>query len=128
MSSLSARLNTLIEKNGLKPATFAKEIEVNKSTISRILSGDGTPTVDTLYKSANYFNVSMEFLLTGEESCPNATLSFNELDLLTEFRKLTVSDQEEIMHNIHYKNNRMVGRKSITSTNTENESIHKNLA
>lgn len=110
MNLLAKRLNDLLNKNNIMPSTLAAKINVNKSTISRILSSSTIPSVDTVFKIATFFGVKMEYFMS-EDSCIDATehqntLSINtcessllqeERDLLEGFRKLDSKDKNEML-------------------------------
>ena len=101
MESITERLSNLIAAKGIRGVDLAKATSVNTSTISRILKGTQMPTADTLYKFAQFFDVTMEFLLTGENAipkkCVNANSVSEEAKLISYYRKMDITDQEDIM-------------------------------
>ena len=63
---MEKRIQNIIEKYGLSPNAFAQEIDVNRSTISHILSGRNKPSIDVLQKILKRFSkVSATWLLLG---------------------------------------------------------------
>ena len=63
---MEKRIQNIIEKYGLSPNAFAQEIDVNRSTISHILSGRNKPSIDVLQKILKRFSkVSASWLLLG---------------------------------------------------------------
>tara|TARA_B100000900_G_scaffold399644_1_gene402402 strand:- start:752 stop:1084 length:333 start_codon:yes stop_codon:yes gene_type:complete len=61
------RIQNIIEKYGLSSNTFSQEIDVNRSTISHILSGRNKPSVEVLQKILRRFpDVSANWLLLGQ--------------------------------------------------------------
>ena len=61
------RIQNIIEKYGLSSNTFAQEIDVNRSTISHILSGRNKPSIEVLQKILRRFpNISANWLLLGQ--------------------------------------------------------------
>ena len=63
---MEKRIQNIIEKYGLSPNAFAQEIDVNRSTISHILSGRNKPSIDILQKILKRFSkVSATWLLLG---------------------------------------------------------------
>jgi len=58
----------LLEKKGVTAYKVAKSTGISTSTLSDWKTGRSTPKVDKLIKIANYFGVSLEYLLTGGES------------------------------------------------------------
>lgn len=131
MNDFSIRLQSLLDKKGIKPAAFAEEIQVNKSTISRILKGLSVPTADTLYKTAGFFGVTMEYLMTGK-SCVSTTLNGKELELIENFRRLSTQDQYEISEiiklKLHSKNLEQNSHMGKSSLSTDIETDRKELA
>lgn len=67
MSTYNERLQQLFDNKGVTPYYLSQATGVSQATISR-LKGDKTakPNIATNKKFANYFNVSAEWLLTGE--------------------------------------------------------------
>lgn len=67
MSTYNERLQQLFDNKGVTPYYLSRATGVSQATISR-LKGDKTakPNIETNKKFANYFNVSAEWLLTGE--------------------------------------------------------------
>ena len=50
----------------------AKEAGVTQTALSNWKSGRSTPTVKTLQKIADYFGVTVDYLMTGKEDVPQA--------------------------------------------------------
>lgn len=57
----------LCEKSGVTPYRVCKETGITTATISNWKAGRYTPKQDKLQKIADYFNVSVEYLMTGGE-------------------------------------------------------------
>ena len=61
------RIQNIIENYELSSNTFAKEINVNRSTVSHILSGRNKPSIEVLQKILKRFpEVSANWLLLGQ--------------------------------------------------------------
>lgn len=60
----------LLQKNGVTPYKVAKEAGVTQTALSNWKSGRSTPTAKTLQKIADYFGVTIDYLMTGEKSLP----------------------------------------------------------
>ncbi len=58
----------LLQKNGVTPYKVAKEAGVTQTALSNWKSGRSTPTTKTLQKIADYFGVTIDYLMTGKES------------------------------------------------------------
>ena len=63
-------LKKLCDNKGIKPSNVAVELGIPTSTISGWKLGQYTPKTDKLKKIADYFNVSLEYLL-GEQKTPS---------------------------------------------------------
>ena len=70
------RIRNIIEKYGLSSNTFAQEIDVNRSTISHILSGRNKPSIEVLQKILRRFpDVSVSWLLLGQGAMDDTKLA-----------------------------------------------------
>ena len=58
----------LLQKYGVTAYKVSKETGVSQSTLSDWKRGISTPKQDKLQKIANYFDVSLTYLLTGDEN------------------------------------------------------------
>ena len=57
----------LCGEKGITPYRVCKETGLTTSTISNWKAGRYTPKADKLQKIADFFGVSVEYLMTGEE-------------------------------------------------------------
>lgn len=64
---LSDKIKKLRLKNDLQQKDLVEYLKVAKSTYSQYESGDRTPDLETLKKIANFYNVSVDFLLDNHE-------------------------------------------------------------
>lgn len=58
----------LLQKRGVTPYKVAKEAGVTQTALSNWKTGKSQPTLKTLQKIANYFGVSVDYLMTGKDS------------------------------------------------------------
>ena len=58
----------LCEKNGVTPYKVGKETKIATSTLSDWKNGKSTPKQDKLKLIADYFGVSVDYLMTGKET------------------------------------------------------------
>lgn len=58
----------LLQKHGITAYKVSKETGVSQSTLSDWKRGISTPKQDKLQKIADYFGVTLEYLMTGKES------------------------------------------------------------
>ena len=87
----------LRDLKGLKDSDVSKGADVSKSTFSDWKSGRSTPKKDKLIRIANFFGVSVEYLMTGEENPKKKQADeFNEFIVL--FNKLNDKDKENIVN------------------------------
>ena len=57
----------LVQKNGVTPFKVAKVAGVTQTALSNWKSGRSTPTTKTLQKIADYFGVTIDYLMTGKD-------------------------------------------------------------
>lgn len=57
----------LLQKHGVSSYKISKETGIAQSVFSAWKNGISTPKQDKLQKIADYFNVSVEYLITGNE-------------------------------------------------------------
>lgn len=57
----------LLQSYGVTPYKVSKETGVSQSTLSDWKKGKITPKSDTMKKIADYFGVSVDYLMTGKE-------------------------------------------------------------
>ena len=68
----------LCEENGVTPYRVCKETGITTATISNWKAGRYAPKQDKLQKIADFFGVSIEYLMTGEEKDNNNKYYLNE--------------------------------------------------
>lgn len=57
------RLKELRKRKGLSQLRLATELNTTQNTISRYETGEREPGIDELIKIADYFNVSVDYLI-----------------------------------------------------------------
>lgn len=67
-SVFSSRLRSLIEEKNISKQKLADEIGVSRQAISQYCDGSTVPNADKLLKIAEYFNVSLDFLVGKTEA------------------------------------------------------------
>lgn len=76
------RLHKLLEHYHLSAATFADEINVQRSSISHLLSGRNKPSLEFILKIVDtYKEVSLDWLLYGKEQFPIKENTSTKIDL-----------------------------------------------
>lgn len=121
MDTLTNQLSILMDEKGIKGSDLADATSVNPSTVSRILNGTQMPKADTLYKFAQFFDVTMEYLLTG--NCVDATPSesHSEEQLIEYYRKMNMEDKKELLIIAKIKADKIKGQPT-TSFHLRNDS------
>ena len=66
MNELGNRLSDLLASSDTSQRKLAKQIGVSNATISRIINGDGDAMLKTVIAIADYFPVSLEWLVGRE--------------------------------------------------------------
>ena len=56
-----------MDSKGITPYRVAKDTGITQATLSRWKTGVTEPSLDTLQTLADYFDVSVDFLLSGEQ-------------------------------------------------------------
>ena len=87
----------LLQKYGVTPYRVAKEAGVTQTALSNWKSGRSTPTTKTLQKIADYFGVTIDYLMTGdisEESHEKKLTPKDEKDI----EKILEQTREQLMN------------------------------
>ena len=98
----------LCEEKGVTPYRVCKETGITTATISNWKAGRYVPKADKMKKIADYFDVTVEYLMTGEESKDySAELSSVET-LAAHFdgEDLSEEEMEEIMKYVEFVKSR----------------------
>ena len=80
----------LLQKYGVSAYKVAKETGVTQSTLSDWKRGRSTPKTENMKKLADYFGVSIDFLMTGEEEIvePQTLTTKDERDIAKDMEAL----------------------------------------
>lgn len=99
MSEISSRIDNLLTQNNLKRADLVRGTGISEGTIRGWIKGQ-IPSAEAAYKVAKYFNVTVEWLITGkpENENKNLILSKSENELIEIFRKLDARDQQTLLN------------------------------
>lgn len=68
----------LLQKHGVSTYKVSKETGIAQSVFSSWKNGISTPKQDKMQKIADYFNVSLEYLMTGKEKEGGETYYLND--------------------------------------------------
>lgn len=61
------RINELLKSEGLNQSKLANGIGVNQSTVCNWLNGKKEPSIESLWKLADFFDVSIDYLIGRKE-------------------------------------------------------------
>lgn len=93
--TISQRVFYLLDKQGKKQNELAEFTGISTSTISAWNKRGTNPAADIISTLADFFKVSTDYLLTGEEKSSHAnTLKQNEIEMLEIFQYF--SDREQV--------------------------------
>lgn len=85
------RLQSLMNSQQLSQKQLADDLSIRQNTISDWKNKGNLPQGETAIKLAKYFNVSLDYLLTGEDK--NNELSPDEIELLSLYKPLSRSNK-----------------------------------
>ncbi|MEA4993361.1 MAG: helix-turn-helix transcriptional regulator [Oscillibacter sp.] len=95
------KILVLIEQHGITKNKLVNDIGLSKNTFGNWISRGTSPSGDDLAKIADYFHVSVDYLLNRET--PSASsLSPDEQNLISHFRALNPAGQEYILTQVDY--------------------------
>lgn len=131
---LAQRLKQLRKENKLKQEDLGNLINVTKTQISDIENGKKSTSIENLVVLAEYFNVSIDYLL-GKSENSNTTidknnntynLTENEIELLEDFRLLDKYEKRiikgriaEMLYNKEIEKNSSKSEFSVELVNTD---------
>lgn len=90
----------LLQKYGVTPYKVAKESGVTQTALSNWKSGRSTPTTKTLQKIADYFGVSIDYLMTGKDTDSEPQLTHRDekdIEKILDQTKQQLLSQEGLM-------------------------------
>lgn len=74
-TDLIARLKSLMKSRAIKANKFASDINYSESSLSKILNGKRPAPISLLEAISQTYNVSMEWLQTGTDTCTGEAIS-----------------------------------------------------
>ena len=91
-------LNELMKTNGYNKNSLAKESGIPYTTIVGFYSkGTDNVKLSTLRKLADFFGVSLDYLINGEKIKTPLSVSTEELTLINQYRSLNSTGQRMLM-------------------------------
>lgn len=108
MSPIVERIILLVEKDDLNATQIASKLGITHSSFSDWKRGKAKPSIETIVKLANYFNVSTDYLLCGKAS--EIGLNSEISEIIDLYNTLSISQQQECNRilkyyiDMHFKN------------------------
>lgn len=101
--SLGSRISVLRNKRGLSQEELAKVLKIGKSTLGMYETDRREPSHEMSSKIASYFDVSLDWLITGE--IKESNLMYEDAEMLQKFNLLKEKDQKYILELMDRLNN-----------------------
>ena len=96
-----SRAKNQITDSDMKQKDLAQIFHVSEAALSNYLTGRSDMPVEILVKIAQYFNLSMDYLVgLSDAPHPSMPLTNNEKTMVDQFRQLNADQQELILQNI----------------------------
>lgn len=92
---LVERIDNLLIKTNKKRTPMLLELELPRTAMINWYNNNNIPAGDVLFKLANYFNVTMEYLLTGKEF--NNEVPEEDKILLEKYNKLSEENKKIVL-------------------------------
>ena len=95
------RISMLRKEKHLNQVGLALKLNVSQKMISAYENGTHQPSIDTLIKMSNIFNVSVDYIIENSdirmpaESIMQTGLSAEEIELLGIFREMDAKEQQK---------------------------------
>ena len=100
MPEFRERLHQLRKENNIRQEAVAKYLGYRYTTISGYESGRNQPSIENLKKLADFFHVSIDYLVGY---CPyNLTEDRQIIDLIDKFQLLKEDERQEILNFVEY--------------------------
>jgi len=87
-NQITKRIENLISIRNISAYKLMKDLELNKPTFYKCLNGESYWSVGNLIKIAHYFNVSLDWLIDGEERTRSPNEYENRIKELEEENRL----------------------------------------
>lgn len=102
----------LMKQNGLKIADVSRQTGIPYSTFTDWKAGRYKPKLDKMQRIADFFDVSIGYLMSGENQ-PFMALSAEEQQLVWAFRKLNKDGKSMLLAQL-----RMIGKEECFTKDT----------
>lgn len=100
MSALLDRVKGLMAQSNMTAKQLTVELGISNSSFTDWGKGKGSPSLDTVTKIADFFHVSIDYLVHGKEFSSAKQLDFSnpmDKELLEKFHSLTPELREKLL-------------------------------
>lgn len=97
MGSLGARIAYLRNKRGISQEELARYLKIGKSTLGMYETDRREPSYETTQKIATYFEVTIDWLVTGKEKKMSAVLSEKDKKIIELYDALGEKGKDYIL-------------------------------
>lgn len=94
-SIFRARLNALISRKSRGRVQVCEDTGIATATLSRYINGERTPDLEYVFRLAQYFHVSMDYLI-GLDTNEASSLSPEDKELLKAYEMASSDDKEVV--------------------------------
>ncbi len=127
------RISSLMSKNNITPNRLLVSCNVQSNAYTKWKSGIAKPSLDALIKIANYFNVSLDYLV-GRTINENSTISnnatinpiFNRISQLSELQQIQVMAYIDGLQGVKSHTTQINTRKLVSDALDRGMSENKN--
>lgn len=123
INMIGIRIKEKRKELGLTPKMINELAGIRTGHLSELENGKSLPSTPTLLKLSELLNCSVDWILFGESrnsEFSDITLSTRETELINIFKKLSMSDQDELLDLAEIKYQR-------TKRKTEKSSFYQNI-
>lgn len=95
----SNTLKDLRELHDVTQEQLADFLQVSRSTVAGYETKNRQPDFERLEKIAEFFNVTIDYLITGFETEPSASANENSLDqeVMISYRRLSLNSKQDVL-------------------------------
>ena len=96
----------LCKINNVKPGTVSKATGISTATLTSWKQGKYTPKQDKLALIAEFFDVSLDYLMTGEENPISDDMVSEHIELISLYESLTQEQKDHVLNMMRLFNNK----------------------
>lgn len=95
----SNTLKDLRELHDVTQEQLADFLQVSRSTVAGYETKNRQPDFERLEKIAEFFNVTIDYLITGFETEPSSSANENSLDqeVMISYRRLSINSKQDVL-------------------------------